>query len=196
MFADRKDIDRVMGLSSWFDRGARASIFPKFQRWLNSGNLDDETVARETFEAMATPFGDEYVNKARSDYQDWAGGHSAWSFAIAAVPATFGLERVERTDETYTETRGQVKWANLNMRTLGDCACWGVTGEKRSHILVESGKKELYPMIPHNWDYARQSLSLVLGIGVLARCASRYQGQEDIFADADWEAPRTIPLDS
>ncbi|HEU5004637.1 MAG TPA: hypothetical protein VFT49_00940 [Candidatus Saccharimonadales bacterium] len=191
VFADPFSSDRVISLRDWFDRAAKGYIFPSFQRYINAGISDD--VAKETLTAMARSFGSELEKRAISDYSGYYGKHTTWSFDLGLAPAKFGLDKLEETPEFYVETTGEVAWNNLKLTTLGDCACWGALGEDRGHIPLRSDRLQLYHLNAHNWDYARQSLSMVLGVGVLARHAAQYEGQEDIFAGVEWTEPREIP---
>jgi hypothetical protein len=48
-------------------------------------------------------------------------------------------------------------------------------------------------MQDHNIDFPQQSLSLLMGVGVLAYHASQYEGRENIIADATWGESRIRP---
>lgn len=194
LFSDPQGMtDRVVGMTSWHYIGAHASIFPQFQRWLNSSQLSDEEV-RQAIIAMTLPFGEDQTQKAKDDFTDLGrGGYTAWSYRVAVRSETFGLHKQEETDDSFVVTDGRVAWNSIDLSTLGDCACWGPTGEERNRIHLRPDSSKLYDLSPHNWDFARQSLSLVLGLGSLAYHASRHEGREDIFADVEWQEPRIYP---
>ena len=97
-------------------------------------------------------------------------------------------------DGHHIEETGQVVWKNLTISTLGECACWGSLGSARENVLIKNTSKRLYELDPHNVDFARQSLGLLIGVGILAHYAVQYAGSEDITADATWQEPRLYPL--
>lgn len=181
--------DRIASLDSITTHGTFAGIFPQFQRWLNAEGITEET-AKESVLAMAMPFGKATKNKAAKDFKEYGGSASAWAFGISVHPDTFGLRKEEATPDTIIETNGEVKWDWVYLSTLGSCACWGVNGDDRRNISVSPEVSRLYQMTPHNVDFARQMLSHILGLGVLSHQAAEYAGQEDIFAEVEWEEPR------
>lgn len=89
--------------------------------------------------------------------------------------------------EDASGRRGKVAWNWIDLSTIGNCACWGVDGEKRGRIYIRDESTRLYEMGPHNVDSSVQSLSLVLGAAALAYRAAMYKGTEGILDNAEWE---------
>lgn len=197
-FYPEDSIDRVVSFGGITNRGSIAAINHHFQRWLNLPGLTEES-ARHSTMAMALPFGADYAKGIKKDFRYSAGdtfeNASAKSSRIDVRNGTFGLLKLEEAPEANLEIDGEVDWRWLDMGTVGDCACWGVPGEERFELYVNEDSKRLYDMTPHNVDYARQSLSLLLGVGALAHFASQYDGQENIYANAEWKEPRSYPID-
>ncbi len=188
-------IDRVLSMDTITTHGTFVGVFPQLQRWLNAEGVTEET-ARDTVVAMATPFGKSIVNKAVKDFKQRGGGASAWAFGVSVHPDNFGLRMEEVTPETLIETEGEVRWNWVTISTLGECACLGVNGDDRRNITIRPEVGRLYQMTPHNVDFARQILSHLLGLGVLAQKATEYEGQEDIYTEVEWGEPREYPTGS
>lgn len=195
----RDNFDRVVGLELLNRRGAGGVTYEHMQRWLNSSSLTEDQ-AKECLKAMALPIMSakdlkEFVD-IEKDFRFYEHPHSVTAearsiFEIQIKRSHFTLEQFDPNDVASYERRGKALWGNLEMRTLGDCACWGVSGENRSHVYIQKDNPQrLYEMSPHNIDTARQSLSLVLGIGALAYYAVQYTGTEDIYADVEWREHR------
>jgi len=189
-------IDRVVSLEFLGERGATGVINQHFQRWLNVQGITED-VARHSVLAMASPFGKDKIQQAKKDFRyssgDWGENTNSWHFTVNANKEKFGVVNTEDTPEAHLEIEGEVEWRWVNMKTLGDCACWGVAGEDRMRLRTRLDTRKLYEMHPHNVDYARQSLSLVLGMGALTYYAAQYKGNEDIFAETRWKEPRIYP---
>ena len=146
---------------------------------------------------MAQPFGDDFVNKSKGqfNYMPDLGDDSEvastgiGNFRLVVRREEFHVDKREETPHATSTREGKVNWRWLDMTTFGDCACWGVVWEERAHMIVVPTTLRLYEMTPHNIDSARQSLSLMLGLGALVHYAAKYEGREDIFADAEWDLP-------
>ena len=138
---------------------------------------------------MALVYDQETQDDAQEDfiYEQSAGDQVAMGglFRIVSRSEEFRFSSIEDTGEEGIVRNGKVRWNWIDISTIGSCACWGPAGEERSRMLLHSPITRLYNMDPHNVDFAMQSLSLVLGMAVLADEASRYEGEEDIFADAE-----------
>ncbi|MBI2591975.1 hypothetical protein HYW36_00650 [Candidatus Saccharibacteria bacterium] len=184
--------DRVASLDTITYAGAFASIYPQFQRWLNTQGLD-EGVSKESVLAMATPFGKSMLKKSARDFVAFESGGRGWAFEVTSYPDRFGIDTQEETEDSIIERHGKVRWDWAYLVTLGSCACWGVNGEDRSHIRIRPDNARLYDMTPHNVDFARQTLSHILGLGALTYRASEYEGKEDLLADVEWGEPSTHP---
>ena len=181
------DTDRVLSLNVINDRGLVVSVNEHFQRWLNQQGFTEE-VAKETVASMALPFGDDYIEGTRKDFRYHAlegVGELATARGVRVNIRNneFGLTR--ETSERYEEAT--VNWRDADLSTLGDCACLGADAREREHVYTHEGVKQLYEMGPHNVDFARQSLSLFLGLGTMAYHAARYDGTEDIFTGVVWK---------
>ncbi len=175
--------DRVVALDSITTAGTFSGIYPQFQRWMNSQGLDadqgiNEDVAKIAVGAMATPFGKALTRKALKNFRPYPGGGDGGSFRVSTMTDRFGIRSESQ--------RGDVRWNWVYLTTLGSCACWGVNGDDKEYILIRDDEARLYQMTPHNVDFARQTLSHILGLGVLAHQAAEYEGQEDIYADTEW----------
>lgn len=187
--------DGIVCLDFWSKHGAEAIIFPHFQRWLNARGLD-ENASRNCIKAMAYPLGKRAQKEALKEFRFFTDnshsgtGLNGLSLGVISVKEKFEVSRFEENDGSFRSENGSVFWNNVTLNTLGSCACWGVSGEERSHLLITSDTTRLYEMSPHNVDYAGQSVSLALGIGSLAYDATRYTGEEDIFEGVDWKPGR------
>ena len=183
--------DYLFSLDYWYEHGAGGVIFPGMQRWLNAGGLTEE-VAKECIEAMALPYGSEKQDAAneefeyRTDGESAVGGIGGFTFGVISKREDFGIEFVDTSGEERKYRAGKAPWNWINLSTIGSCACWGPSGQERERVYVGRETSRLYEMHPHNVDMPIQSLSLVLGAGVLAREASEYKGQEDILENATW----------
>jgi hypothetical protein len=191
-------IDRVFGLEYLGPNGASGVIYNHFQRFLNSNAITEDTL-RHAAIAMTLPFGSDITRRVRQglktfNFEDTLGA-DGFSSSVHVVPDRFGLFKREQTEEQYSEVTGSVPWRWLNISTLGSCACWGAAGDDRERgVTVEEPSLRLYEMSPHNVDVARQSLSLMLGVGTLAYYAAQYKGNEDIYANATWNESRVFKL--
>jgi|GEM_PF-1286093 len=189
-------IDRVLGLRYVSERGAEGVVNQHFQRWLNTQEVTED-IARQCVNAMALPYGEPEEKKAKKEFRFRSGEGFAQintlTYKLNVQTEEFGICKSEETDEEHTETEGKVAWSWFGITTLGSCACWGVPGDDRGHIHVQPETKALYEMEPHNVDSARQSLSLILGVGALAHHAALYEGTEDIFTKTEWGQPRNYP---
>lgn len=186
------DVDRVYSLDILGHFGAQGVINHQFQRWLNATGIREE-VARKCLLAMAIPFGKDQVRKANKGFRYYGHGADAASFRLGLPGGDFrqfGLHRYEETDTGFVTQNGEVEWSWIDLSTLGSCACWGVDGMKRSNLDIDLRTSRLYEMVPHNVDFAHQSLSLLLGAAVLANEAAAYEGREDVFANATWGQER------
>lgn len=195
-FHPQDGIDRVAGIDGIYDRGAAVTINQHFQRWLESPGAFSEELARRAVEAMAMPFeaeltknllGKEYRYVEYTDGGYFAGADAM--FGIVIRRDEFGLHRVSDDPEVRSES-ADVNWYWTNISTIGNCACWGTDGIERGHLYIEGESKRLYELVPHNVDYSLQAISQVLALGVMTHAASQYEGQEDIFADTDWQQSR------
>jgi hypothetical protein len=180
------DIDRVLSVNHLNDRGLTIVVSEHFQRWLNQKGFSEE-VAHDTVRSMALPFGKDNLDRAKKDFKyhelDGVGEMViAGSFRTTIRVNEFGLAK-EGSDK-YEEVK--VTWRDTDMSTIGDCACLGADAREREHVYIHDGVKQLYEMGPHNIDFARQSLSLFLGLGAMAYHAARYDGTEDIFDGVVW----------
>jgi hypothetical protein len=184
--------DQVFDLDFLWDTALDGATYTHFQRWLNAGELNQESALR-AMRAMAMPLGRRAIKMVNSGFRHAQppnsyreGNNGPYSFGITTPADNFRL--VVADPEAAGDTRhGNVTWNWLNMSTLGDCACWGVTGEKREYLYLTEGSSRLYSMTTHNLDTPGQTLGLLLGIASLAYEASRYQGREDIFANVEWD---------
>ncbi len=194
-FHPTDQIDRVFSLDNIYDIGATGVINHHFQRWLDAVGITEEA-SRSTIGAMALPFGEGFSRRITKDFSYLVGDDyqhaNSTSWSVTARSTVFGIEVVEETPDSITYKDGQVRWSYLDISTLGSCACWGVDGMDRSRLTIDTAESmRLYEMGPHNVDYARQSLSLLLGIGSLTYLAARYLGREDVFADTEWGRSET-----
>jgi hypothetical protein len=177
--------DRIASLDYVSGSGSTGVIYPHFQRWMNANGLTEEA-GRECVLAMSLPFGKSGTNKARKSftYYDDISLAEGWAFQVNLNEDKFKLQK--DGDRLGHYDQGETVWNWPRLVTLGSCACWGVTGEDRDFYLRKD-RARLYEMTPHNVDYARQTLSLLLGLGALAHRAAQYKGQEDIFAGVTWK---------
>lgn len=187
-FYPEDDIDRVAGLEIMGPRGIIGVVYPQFQRWLNAEGVGDE-VALEVVVAMATVFGDEQVADTKKGVQFRS---DPWAFGVDTRLGKFYLAKEEEFSDHFIEHSGRVEWNIINLRTLGNCACWSNDGHDRD-IYVRQNRTRLYEMKPHNVESAGQSLSLILGLGALTYRAAQYGGREDIFTAAEWSEAREYP---
>ena len=189
-------VDRVLGLRYISELGSEGIVNQHFQRWLNTQSVTEE-VAMQCVGAMSMPFGRSEEKKAKKELNFRSGDGFAqvngFTYKLNIANSEFGICKSEDTEEGHTETEGKVAWSWLHITTLGSCACWGVPGDDREHVHIRPETKALYEMEPHNVDSARQSLSLILGVGALAHHAALYKGTEDIFAKTEWDQPRIYP---
>lgn len=191
-FDYREPRDGVFSIDFWSDKGASGVVFPQFQRWLNAQGFDEES-ARRAIDAMAYPFGAEMRKRARKEFryrtdgEYAAAGDGGFIFGVVSRREDFGIAMYEESEDEPSEKQGRVAWSWIELSTIGDCACWGPSGEARENVYIKPGRSRLYEMWPHNVDSAVQSLSLVLGIGALAYKAAQYSGQEDILENTVWE---------
>lgn len=189
-------IDRVLSLRYVSERGSEGIVNQHFQRWLNTQRVTEE-IAMQCVNAMSMPYGKSEEKKAKKEFNFRSGEGFAhintFTYKLNVATSEFGICRSEDTKEGHTETDGKAEWSSFLITTLGSCACWGVPGDDREHIHVRPDTKVLYEMEPHNVDSARQSLSLILGVGALAHHAALYEGTEDIFAGTEWGQPRIYP---
>lgn len=181
------DIDRVLSVNHLNDRGLSIVVNEHFQRWLNQQGFTEE-VAHDTVRSMALPFGKDYHDRAKKDFEyhklDGVGEIvTAGSFRTTIRVNEFGLAK----DGSDRFEEAQVTWRDTDMSTIGDCACLGADARERGQVYLHDGVKQLYEMGPHNIDFGRQSLSLFLGLGSMAYHAARYEGVEDIFTGAIWK---------
>lgn len=183
--------DHVFSLDYWADYGSGGVIYPQFQRWLNAGGLD-ENIARECVNAMAYPFGAEARKQAKKDFSYKTDGESAaagvggFTFGVISRREDFGISTYDEMGEEPVHKYGKVAWNWVDLSTIGNCACWGAGWQERELVYIRPESNRLYEMGPHNVDFAVQSLSLVLGAATLAYEATRYSGNEDILANAEW----------
>lgn len=192
------NIDRVVGLEFLDEHGANGIVYEQFQRWLDAGELT-ENVARQLVTALALPFGQDEVTAASRNFSfheaDSNTVAKSKSFKLVLRKARFGLYDSGGTDDFYTERSGSIEWSEIDLKTMGDCACWGVASTDRGMINIYDDSKRLYDMQPHNVDFARQALSQILAISTLAYHAARYEGEENVFSNADWGEIKTFPKD-
>jgi hypothetical protein len=188
--------DGVFSLELWSNTGAKGVIYPQLQRWLNNSGVT-EVVAKEAINAIALPLGEAGQKTAKKEFRfqtdgkSSMGGEGGFTFGVMSKREQFGLEKIERGDGEYpTELSGKVEWNWLDLMTIGSCACWGPAGDDREHIYITDEVVRLYEMDPHNVDSPSQSLGLVLGAASLALAASKYEGTEDILANATWTVVR------
>jgi hypothetical protein len=195
----RDDFDRVVALEFLGSRGASGVINEHMQRWLNSGEISEEA-ARSCIEAMSLPIMppkelQEFVDVKKdfrfSRYSSGVAADTGMIFGLRIKQDKFTVHKIDIDEDSVNEQIGDATWGNIDLNTLGNCACWGVSGENRSFMNIDRNvPQRLYQMDPHNVDTARQSLSLVLGIGSLAYYAALYQGDEDIYANVAWREDR------
>lgn len=197
LFNERDGTDRVLGFELWDKHGARVAVYDQFQRFINSNVSRSEETFRSVLEAMAMPFGQEIAKKYldefeyRGDYEASAG----LAFYIKAFNDRFEYTEFQQTQDEQIERTGRVKWNWVNIATLGNCACMGVDAGGRGDLYRdENNPSRLYNIEPHNVDFSRQSLSLVLGHARLADEATKYPGREDNFSDTEWVEERHYPL--
>lgn len=180
--------DGVFSLDWWGSNGATGVVYPHLQRWMNSGSFTEE-VARGVFDAMVEPYGKSEKKELNKFYE-----YKVYSNGIVSGLGGMSVSATLRNDEFgITQLgdgvgveKGTVEWSWANLSTVGSCACWGVDGDDRRDIILESDSTRLYEMQPHNVDAPIQSLSLALGMARIAYEASYYQGQEDIFQNVQW----------
>jgi hypothetical protein len=178
--------------------GFNATVYPHFERWLQSPDPLTETVAKETLAAMALPFGLIYESSVQRQFKLRATRQAeASQFSVTIFTDRFSLYSIQSTPAEFVETVGSVDWNWVQLSTLGNCACIGVQSEDRHLINVsetsQTRKRWLYEMKPHNVDSPKRTLSQLLGVGTLAYHATLYDGSEDILAEAQWQEPQIYP---
>lgn len=175
----RDSRDAVIGVELWDNSGMNAIVYQQMQQWLNHGGLN-ETVVKEARLAMALPFGAQAVQSVlglgRNRKKFIADDIRVWGKPESFYSDIFNPELNKYEPKEY-------EWTDLNVSTLGNCACMGlnISSVRTFHIHGES--KRLYQLTPHNVDIGPQSLSLALGLGVLARHAAEYQPEQPLFAE-------------
>lgn len=187
--------DAVLTLDWWGERGFTGIVYPQLQKWMNA-DLFTEDVAVSIFEQMCLPYGSKEYDrmKKRYDYKSYSNGISAgdggMSVNIALVKDEFGITKFDENEGDPRYVQGDVNWTWPSLSTIGNCACLGVDGSKRSRLLLHDANARLYEVQPHNIDGYAQSLSLAIGLGRLAYEASKYTGEEDIFEGVEWKETR------
>ncbi|HEV2412196.1 MAG TPA: hypothetical protein VGS28_00085 [Candidatus Saccharimonadales bacterium] len=180
--------DRVLGLED-LDHGTHptGAVYPHFQRWLTATNIGEDA-ARHCISAMALPFGPEQHNNAVRSFGYAPGIGRSEHLGVSAQPGSFHFTREPGADDDFIAVEGDVVWRWPQLQTLGNCACWGINGREGLWIGPETGDA-LYRLDGHNIDTPKQALSILLGGAALADAASRYEGEEDVFANA-----RVVPV--
>jgi hypothetical protein len=175
--------DGVFSLDILTRNGVVGIVYPHLQRWMNT-DLFTSKVGRSINDALIEPFGarqktlldKEYRYKRYSD--GVSAGVDPMSVSVSLRDDEFGVSLSGSNGRTEEH---RIRWRWPNITTIGNCACWGVTGEDREWLYIEQGSTRLYKMSTHNVDGPIQSLSLVLGMARMAFYASKYDGSEDIL---------------
>lgn len=170
--------DAVMGVEFWDNGGMNAVIYQRMQQWLNHDGLN-EAVTKEARLAMALPFGAQAVQSVLGLGRRGK-RFVAEDIRIWGKPESFHTDMLNPELHRY-ESKEYV-WTDVNVSTLGNCACMGLNVSSVRTFHVHGESKRLYQLTPHNVDIGSQSLSLALGLGVLARHAAEYQPERPLFA--------------
>lgn len=180
--------DRVLSANYLNPYGFKAAVYPHFQRWLNTQVTLDETVARETLTAMAAPFGPPNEFRDAPDIKIRNHQAKAGLFALILSSEEFKVRSVDDTDEELLDERATVHWNSVSLTTYGSETDIGLTPVDRERVRVTPAwnQTRLYEMKPRDVYFPVQTLSLLLGVGVLAYRAARYEGREDILDGAHW----------
>lgn len=150
-------------------------VYPQFQRWLNTKLAIDESTHQQTVTALNRPF----EGQPRQNYHP----------GVYLRPGQFAVAERVKAMGVPVDRAGVVNWPRLELHTAGlKPTIFGTSAYHPAPINVNGiqTSHELYTMSSHRLESPRQTLSLLLGAGVLARLAADYQGNEDIFANAKW----------
>ncbi len=190
----RDGVVSVGMISNW---GLKTPVYHQFQSWLNEAGLN-EAIARETITSMAQPFGTATLQEIMKLFEYREGPLGSGGFTEGWMKVTSRLEGLKMYDTTtegdaITERLGKADWRVIDLTTDGSCACFGLDGNDKSHIRVDSDRtKDLYELKPHNVDHGIQSLSLLLGLGNLARHAASYTPNQDLLESVEWYRHQTF----
>lgn len=182
------DIDRVLSMSAVSNRGVKAQVNQHFQRWLNSGGLN-EAVAFDTTQALALPFGAFVCAKAKAgfSYHDVGHIHGAHANEIGIMvreQQQFGIESIGPPEQAYRF--GSALWSDLELITLNDYPRIASSVMERDNVVIDGRSQRLYQLETYGVESAQQSMSILLGLGALAYHAARYEGQEDLLSSVSW----------
>lgn len=176
--------DRVAALRRIAPPDMRAVIYPHFQRWLQAKGFD-ETAALRGIAAMATPYGRAETYRARRDFAFLDGMGTAETLSVAARSGPVNVQKFEASKDNVIVKIAAPAWTRVELATVGG-AVLGSAVDANAGITLHPNKGWLYELRSANITNARQSLSLLLGLGALAHRADQYGGREDIFASIEW----------
>lgn len=188
-FLPEDNIDRVVSLKAHHSTSGGAEVNHQFQRWMNAHGLNEEN-GKETIMAMELPLEEGYRQLIERDFQFVEDQNTKSACAEGSLVAIrhewFGVTQTQETEGEPSITRGKVVWGWPELRTLGG-ACIGANGRDREGVRMSPHSKRLYELTSNNVDMARQSLSMLLGLGTMARHAAAYEGSEDILEQVEWQ---------
>lgn len=116
-----------------------------------------------------------------------------WTHNDFASGRTFGLEVATRmsafTIEKFAEKRRSIRksdaptnWKWLDVQTFGH-ADIGVDYDTRQRVRYDKEDRRLYRMLGKDIDHPLQGLSILLGLGTLARHAAQDPTEYNLFTD-------------
>ncbi len=184
-------VDNVITTPVLSSRLVKARVNHRLQLWLNQEGLTEEA-ARDCLLAMAMPFSARVTEEAIKRDFDYR-KHSRGAFAMAkdlkitASEEDFGFERFRRRFKNVRKSTGEATWQAVSLDTYGVGGCGIAVDENaRQTVQFDPDSKQLYQMRGFNVDHGHKALSILLGLGSLARRASCYVGTEDVFSDVNW----------
>ena len=166
--------DVGIGLFMMTFAGPVIDIYPSFQTWLHSGGASPDAL-NESSLAMHRL----YNLKPRKHIS-----HNDINVAFNAIE--FSVTTHTDTQEAIIERRATVPMQVPFLQTIGDCACLGSNASNRS-IFIGDGYADLYQLEPHNVDNFLQTLSMIVGLGVMVTRMSNEFNETDLFADIEWQ---------
>ena len=179
--------NRVMTIAGIGDRGIHVDVYQHFQGWLNNNGLSEEA-AKDCTIAVATAYNEEETEEREFQYHNFNNGVFAGTIAVRIIARldAFRFQDFHEGNGSTLLRQGEDRWKWLSLDTYGDPSI-AVAGETRRKVRYVQDNKKLYRMYSHNIDSARQSLSLLLGLGSLAYHAAQDQQEYDVFKDVAWE---------
>ncbi len=184
-------VDNVITTPVLSSRLIKARVSHHLQRWLNQEGLTEEA-ARNCLLAMVVPFSARVTEEAIKrdfDYRKHSGGAfgMAEGLKVTASQEDFVIERYKRRLKSDRKSIGEATWKAVTLETYGVGGCGIAADEKaRQTVKFYPDSKQLYQMRGFNVDHGHKALSILLGLGSLAHCASGYAGAEDVFSDVNW----------